>query len=87
MKKFDLKTKKNSDRFWVAFTHPEAKDDKENYIPQGYAEISIEIMPKAAADEVSAGVGRDSPNQNPILPEPTGRFSFVIIYSITNKLL
>jgi len=29
-------------------------------------------------DEAPVGQGRDAPNINPILPEPTGRFSFDI---------
>ena len=62
MKKFDSKTKRTVDRWWVCFTHPEAKDKEDNYIPQGYAEISVEIMPKSAAVEVINGLGRDGPN-------------------------
>lgn len=79
MKKMDTKEKRLLDRFWVCFTHPDFKDKDDNYIPQGYAEISVEILPKALADEIQNGLGRDAPNQHPILPEPTGRFSFVNI--------
>ncbi len=82
MKKYDSKLKKNLDRFWLCFTHPEEKDANDNYIPQGYAEVSIEIMPKGFADEVEAGIGRDAPNANPLLPDPTGRFSFVSSFLI-----
>lgn len=62
MKKMDLKTKKPMDRFWICLTHPEAKDKDDNYIPQGFAEISIEILPKHLADEINNGLGRDGPN-------------------------
>jgi len=55
MKKLNTKTKQTVDKFWVAITHPEALDEKENYIPQGYCEISIEILPKAFADEIPNG--------------------------------
>lgn len=58
------------ERFWVCFTHPEEKDENENYKPQGYAEISIEILPKHLADEIQNGLGRDGPNQHPMLSEP-----------------
>ncbi len=59
MKKFDSKLKRAVDRFWVCFTHPEEKDKDDNYIPQGYAEISIEIIPKNFSEEVPNGQGRD----------------------------
>ncbi len=42
----------------------------------GFAEISIEIVPPGAVKELDNGMGRDGPNQFPILPEPTGRFAF-----------
>jgi len=32
------------------------------------------------AKEFENGLGRETPNQHPILPEPTGRFKFVILY-------
>lgn len=51
MKKKDTKANKLIDRFWLCFTHPDFKDANDNYIPQGYAEVSIEILPKALADE------------------------------------
>ena len=62
MKKINSKDQKRMERFWVVFTHPEEKDENENYIPQGYAEISIEILPKGLATEVENGLGRDGPN-------------------------
>ena len=46
---------------------------------QGIAAISLEIIPKSMADETPNGQGRDEPNAFPVLPEPTGRFSFVTI--------
>ena len=56
--------------------HPDAVDKNGDQVPQGYAQISIEILPKNLADEVPNGNGRDGPNQHPILEEPTGRFAF-----------
>lgn len=50
------------DRFWVNVVHPEVKDKDDNYISQGFAEISIEILPKSAAAESNNGMGRDAPN-------------------------
>ena len=78
MKKKDAKGKM-LERFWICVTNPEVTDKDGNFIPQGYAEISIEILPVGFAKELDAGLGRDSPNQHPILPDPTGRFSFVRI--------
>ena len=74
MKKMvDPKKKLTTDKFWVAFTNPENMDANGNYLPQGYAMISIEILPKSLADEVTCGMGRDAPNQHPVLAEPQGR--------------
>lgn len=50
LRKVDMKTKKLLDRFWISFTHPDQVDTENNYLPQGYAEISIEILPKKLAD-------------------------------------
>jgi hypothetical protein len=33
MKKFNAETKKTTDRWWVALTHPEAVDKEDNPIP------------------------------------------------------
>jgi hypothetical protein len=58
-------------------THPDHRDKKTaEYIPQGYLEVSVEVMPLKTAEKLSNGFGRDSPNQYPFLPEPTGRFQF-----------
>ena len=38
--------------------------------------ISLELLPKEAADAQPVGVGRNQPNQNPYLPPPTGRMKF-----------
>ena len=46
----------------MCFSNPEEVDKDGDYIPQGYAEISIEILPKGAADENENALGRDSPN-------------------------
>lgn len=39
----------------------------------GQLRISMELLPKALADERPAGRGREEPNQFPTLPEPVGR--------------
>lgn len=46
MKKFNSVTNKTTDRWWVAVTHPDAQDKDGNPVPQGFIEISIEILPK-----------------------------------------
>lgn len=38
--------------------------------PQGKVLISMEILPKADADNIPAGFGRSDPNMNPVLPKP-----------------
>lgn len=50
------------DRWWIMFTNPEHKDKDDNYIPQGFAEISLELVPKLIIDERSNGNGREAPN-------------------------
>lgn len=84
MRKIDTKSSKTDvkdklkDRFWIGFTHPDQMDKTQtNYLNQGFAEISIEILPKTYATQQLNGLGRDAPNQYPVLPEPTGRFEFV----------
>ena len=77
--KLHPKTKKKSDRIWLMLTHPEWRDPRTgNYTPQGYIEISVEILPQKLADERANGFGRDAPNIYPVLPDPKGRFNFDI---------
>jgi len=58
-------------------SHPERRDkETAEYIPQGYLEISVEVLPIKSAEKLKNGSGRDAPNQYPFLPEPTGRFDF-----------
>lgn len=38
--------------------------------------ISLELLPKDAADAQPVGSGRNEPNQNPYLPPPAGRMKF-----------
>jgi hypothetical protein len=42
--------------------HPDVVDKDGNPIPQGFAEISLEIIPKPMANELLCGNGRDQPN-------------------------
>jgi hypothetical protein len=59
------KTKKGQkemlEKFWIPFTLPDKKEG-DILIPQGFAEISIELIPKSAAKEKENGMGRDAPN-------------------------
>ena len=58
-------------------THPEQRDPKTaEYIPQGYLEVSVEVLPIEEADKLKNAFGREAPNMYPVLPEPTGRFKF-----------
>jgi len=38
--------------------------------------VSVSIVPKAKVESLPAGQGREEPNSNPQLPEPTGRIDF-----------
>ena len=76
MKRINPK-KQKSDRMWFMLTHPDFRDKKTaEYLPQGYVEVSIEVLPKALADKLNNGFGRGERNMFPVLPQPTGRFSF-----------
>ena len=43
--------------------------------------MSFELIPAIEADKRKNGYGRDAPNLYPVLPEPVGRFKFVIFHS------
>ena len=45
--------------------------------------MSFEILPMEDANSTRNGFGRASPNVYPVLPEPHGRFKFVIILSLS----
>lgn len=73
---------KPKDRFWLDMLHPSYDGI------QGKLQFSLEIMPKEAADALPAGVGRSSPNTNPFLPEPDGRFQWSLNpFTILRQLL
>ena len=77
MKKLDPKNKKKTDRIWLMLTHPDEKNKKTGaFKPQGYVEVSIEVLPKKLADEMHNGFGQEARNMFPVLPAPTGRFKF-----------
>jgi hypothetical protein len=44
---------------------------------RGEVLITVEILPKTAAELLPAGLGRSEPNLNPYLPPPTGRLKLV----------
>lgn len=76
-KKMDLTKKQATDRWWIVLYNPEVVDKNGAKVPQGYCQISLEMIPKTLASEVPNGPGREQPNQFPILDEPKGRFAFV----------
>jgi hypothetical protein len=51
-----------SDRWWICMTHPDEVDKDGNPKPQGFCEVSLEILPKSMAVETPNGSGRDQPN-------------------------
>ena len=56
----------------------EAKVVPKKKIDTAEVQISIEILPKGLSALKANGNGRDTPNQFPVLPDPTGRLSLVI---------
>lgn len=48
------------------------------FFPAGKLLISLELLPKDAADAQAVGSGRNEPNQNPYLPPPAGRMKFSV---------
>jgi hypothetical protein len=59
------------------FTHPDNRDPKTaEYVPQGYLEVSVEVLPQEEADKLANGFGQAEPNMYPVLPPPKGRFNF-----------
>jgi hypothetical protein len=76
---FDKKENKmvETEIFWLdVFENPSEPDPKKK-ISKGKVLVSVELLPKEDAEKQLNGQGRDSPNNFPALPEPTGRFSFV----------
>jgi hypothetical protein len=51
-----------TDRWWIAMFHPEAVDKNGDKVPQGFCQISLEIIPKNLANETPNGNGREQPN-------------------------
>jgi hypothetical protein len=77
----------DSDRFWIPLKINQAYSDKAakegKVVPKkkedtAEVQISIEILPKGLSALKANGNGRDTPNQFPVLPNPTGRLSLVI---------
>lgn len=61
-------------------TNPKTKVRENN----GRVLLSVEIMPKAMAEKIPAGLGRKEPNQNPFLPPPSGRLKLVRLCDISH---
>ena len=66
---------KPADGRWIDLFKTDEKTRKR--VPMGRVLISLELLPKALADKLPAGLGRGDPNTNPILPPPSGRLKFV----------
>lgn len=68
------------DAEWIPFLANrtgDAKADDQGRDLNGELLLSVEVVPKDMLKKVPAGHGRAEPNQNPILPPPTGRLKFV----------
>eukprot|EP01017_Pseudomicrothorax_dubius_P045811 TRINITY_DN7982_c0_g1_i1.p1 TRINITY_DN7982_c0_g1~~TRINITY_DN7982_c0_g1_i1.p1 ORF type:complete len:406 (+),score=138.25 TRINITY_DN7982_c0_g1_i1:307-1524(+) len=62
--------KKNEEKFWLKC---KGTDEKGQLTDRGEILVSMELIPKSAADLSKVGQGRSEPNQNPFLPPPIGR--------------
>jgi hypothetical protein len=63
------------DGIWLDMHKTNMKTKKCEF--RGKVLFSLEILPKADADKLPAGFGREAPNANPFLPPPSGRLKFV----------
>ena len=78
----------DSERFWVPLKINQAYQDKAaakdtKVVPKkkedtAEVQITIEILPKGLSALKANANGRDTPNQFPVLPDPTGRLSLVM---------
>lgn len=65
-----------TEKIWFDVYHPEVKDHEDKPISQGKVQMSFELMPKEESTKKVNALGREAPNNYPILPDPTGRFKF-----------
>lgn len=63
--------KEDKELFWVPMYRFNEEEGKDKI--SGYVQCSFRIYPKASAEKNKQGVGRDEPNNDPVLPEPEGR--------------
>jgi len=61
--------------YWLHMDIPNPEEGQPR-IPMGKLCLSIELIPKADAEQNDNGFGRNDPNHSPKLPPPTGRLSF-----------
>jgi hypothetical protein len=76
MKKKIKGTGEETKRIWFDVYHPEILDEDGNKISQGKVLMSFEAVPNERVEKLQNGIGRDSPNFYPTVPEPVGRFVF-----------
>lgn len=76
MKKRIKGTGEETKRIWFDVYNPEVLDEEGNKISQGKVLLSLEAMPHHLLEKFENGIGRESPNFHPTLPEPVGRFVF-----------
>lgn len=67
-----------TNQIWFEVTHPQHVDEMGNPKLRGRVLMSFEAMPKDMTSKFENGIGRDSPNFHPTLPDPVGRFAFDI---------
>ena len=80
-KPVEMKRKIKGDGFetnqiWIEVFNSTVLDPWGKPVPQGKVLLGFEILPEEDAEKIEAGWGRGSPNFNPTLPDPVGRFTF-----------
>jgi hypothetical protein len=78
MKKRIKGTGEETKRIWFDVYHPEVVDEEGTKITQGKVLMSFEAVPHHLLEKFENGIGRESPNFHPSLPDPVGRFVFDI---------
>ena len=63
----------NHENFWI---NCKKRDEKKQLVDGGKVMVSFELVPMEKAKDNPVGFGRDEPNVDPVLQEPTGRLEF-----------
>jgi len=71
-----------TDKLWFDAYHPEVKDEDGNPLSQGKLAVTFEMVMGDDIKNKDNSIGRGSPNNYPVMPDPVGRFSFDILHPL-----